>query len=80
MLEHEEHFDDHFIVERGRQLGRVPRVMEKASKVTAGQRNTLTEETELWLRHQWAEKVAPRTGVGSYQDMARAITALSEAK
>lgn len=73
MRAHSTQFDDNFIVRKGQELGRAARVMEPASKVTPGIKNYLTPSTKSRLSALWSERVAPRTGLASYQDMAQAL-------
>lgn len=77
MAKHERQFDDNFIAIKGKELGRAVKVMEVGTKVTAGHKTQFTPATKAWLQRQWDEKVAPRTGLASYEDMARIIAASS---
>jgi len=73
MAEHGHQFDDHFIRDKGMELGRAAKIMEVAPKVTTRQKDVLTPKTLKWLERTWAEKVTPRTGLASYKDMCAAF-------
>lgn len=81
MVKHVDAFDDHFITEKGRELGRALRVMEPAAKVRSvdGKKNdvALTEKTIEWMEDQWLERMTPLTGHASYDEFAAAIADLS---
>eukprot|EP00928_Gymnodinium_smaydae_P065443 TRINITY_DN48597_c0_g1_i1.p1 TRINITY_DN48597_c0_g1~~TRINITY_DN48597_c0_g1_i1.p1 ORF type:complete len:353 (+),score=43.37 TRINITY_DN48597_c0_g1_i1:110-1168(+) len=77
MSKHDGQFDDNFITRMGRELGRAVKVLEPAAKVTTGHKTKITDATKVWLQSNWASIVTPRTGFACYEDMARAITALS---
>ena len=79
MVEHVDKFDDHFITNRGRELGRALRIMEPAAKVrsSSDKKSTLTIDTEDWLEDQWIERMTPLTGHLSYDEFAAAIADLS---
>jgi hypothetical protein len=69
MAEHEHQFDEHFIRDKGMELGRAAQIMEAVPKVTTRQKDALAPKTLEWLERNWAEKVTPRTGLASYKDM-----------
>lgn len=73
MAKHETQFDDNFIVRKQKEFGRCNRVLESASKVTAGHKDVLDAETFAWLEKNWSEKVALRTGFATYDEMAKAF-------
>mmetsp|Transcript_9370 Transcript_9370/g.21311 ORF Transcript_9370/g.21311 Transcript_9370/m.21311 type:complete len:329 (+) Transcript_9370:75-1061(+) len=73
MLEHQEQFDDHFIMEKGGEMGRAAKVLEAGSKVTPGHKDVLTAETLAWLDQNWKTKVTPRTGLATYEDLVKAL-------
>lgn len=74
-------FDDHFITEKGRELGRALRIMEPAAKVRSAdgkkKDTALTEKTEEWMEDQWLERMTPLTGHASYDEFAAAIADLN---
>lgn len=81
MVKNVDAFDDHFITEKGRELGRALRVMEPAAKVRSvdGKKKdtALTEKTIEWMEDQWLERMTPLTGHASYDEFAAAIADLS---
>ena len=81
MVKNVDKFDDHFITEKGRALGRALRVMEPAAKVrsASGKKKdaALSERTIEWLEDQWLERMTPLTGHTSYDEFAAAIADLS---
>jgi hypothetical protein len=81
MVKHVDAFDDHFITEKGRELGRALRVMEPAAKVRSedGKKKdtALTEKTIEWMEDKWLERMTPLTGHASYDEFAAAIADLS---
>ena len=81
MVKHVDAFDDHFITEKGRELGRALRVMEPAAKVRSidGKKKdtVLTEKTIEWMEDRWLERMTPLTGHASYDEFAAAIADLS---
>mmetsp|Transcript_8127 Transcript_8127/g.18711 ORF Transcript_8127/g.18711 Transcript_8127/m.18711 type:complete len:336 (-) Transcript_8127:130-1137(-) len=77
MTAHDDQFDDNFILRKSKELGRTPKVFEAGVKVTQGPKDRLTLATKTWLQVKWLEKVAPRTGLMSYEEMADAIAASS---
>ncbi len=82
MVKHVDVFDDHFITEKGRELGRALRVMEPAAKVRSvdGKKKdtALTEKTIEWMEDQWLERMTPLTGHASYDEFAAALSATEE--
>ena len=81
MVKHVDAFDDHFITEKGRELGRALRIMEPAAKVRSidGKKKDtpLTEKTIEWMEDQWLKRMTPLTGHATYDEFAAAIAALS---
>ena len=81
MVKHVDLFDDHFITQKGRELGRALRLMEPAAKVRSldGKKKdtALTEKTIEWMEDQWLEKMTPLTGHASYDEFAAAIADLN---
>ena len=77
MVRNVDAFDDHFITERGRELGRALRIMEPAAKVRSAdgkkKDTALTEKTVEWMEDQWLERMTPLTGHASYDEFAAAI-------
>ena len=79
MVKHVDKFDDHFIADRGKALGRALRIMEPAPKVRlkhAGNRTELSEATLEWLEDQWFEKMTPKTGHTTYDEFATDLSEL----
>ena len=81
MVKHVDLFDDHFITEKGRELGRALRVLECAAKVRSidGKKKDtpLTETTIEWMEDKWLERMTPLTGHATYDEFAAAIADLS---
>lgn len=79
MLKHVDKFDDRFIAEQGKKLGRAVRIMEPAAKVTVGKddgRVELSDSTIEWLEDRWLERMTPITGHGSYDAFAADLSDL----
>jgi len=79
MIRHVDKFDDHFIAEQGKKLGRALKIMEPAPKVrrkSAAKRTELSEATFEWLEDQWLEKMTPLTGHATYDEFARDLSEL----
>lgn len=78
MMKQVDKFDDHFITDRGRELGRALRIMEPAAKVrsSTASKDTLDERTVEWLEDQWLERMTPVTGHTSYDEYAAAVADL----
>jgi len=80
MVKHVDRFDDHFIAERGKELGRALRIMEPSDKVrpsSESKKDILSEETLEWLEDKWLERMTPLTGHSSYDEFAAAVSDLS---
>jgi len=80
MVRHVDAFDDHFITNRGRELGRALKIMEPAPKVRCksdSKNEPLSDKTTEWLEDMWLERMTPLTGHTSYDEFAAAIADLS---